>query len=346
MKILYISEMLRAPFDEGFKNVIFSLHFQLNKKTDTLTVTKKANNTEDLNIEKISLNKLFLNNGLRKLIKRFSPETILYVPSASCSFYSFFRAKMLKLMSANARVAMIGMQHRKYPFLQSVIMTKLLKPDLLMLMVKSDGAFFEKKGLNIKILPPAVDTVKFCPPTAEEKQKIRYEYKIPYDKKVFLHVGHIKANRNIECLLKLQESEDAQVIIVGSTSIVIENDLKKRLVREGVMVIDKYMPDISEIYKMSDVYVFPVIHDDEAINMPLSVLEAMACNLPVITTRFGGLADNFQEDDAFKYFDTTEELISLIERTNSKAADNRKKIMHLTWSRFADRIIDACREIL
>ena len=57
---------------------------------------------------------------------------------------------------------------------------------------------------------------------------------------------------------------------------------------------------------MSDLYVFPVVNNTEAIDMPLSVLEAMSCSLPVISTRFGGLVDYFEEDTGFRYFNTTD----------------------------------------
>lgn len=40
--------------------------------------------------------------------------------------------------------------------------------------------------------------------------------------------------------------------------------------------------------------------------MPLSVLEAMACNLPVVTTPFGGLARCFRDTPGLYYAETQE----------------------------------------
>jgi glycosyltransferase involved in cell wall biosynthesis len=159
-------------------------------------------------------------------------------------------------------------------------------------------------------------------------------------------VGHIRSTRNIESLLKIQKINNIQVVVVGSSSTPTEEDLKNRLMKYGVRVIDEYIPDISKIYKLSDIYVFPVLNKIASIYLPLSILEAMSCNLPVLTTRFGGLPDNFKEDIGFKFFDTTEELVELIKEYNFSKVENRHKIEKFTWSRFADEVLTACDELL
>ena len=348
-KILYISEALSAPFDEGIKNVAYSLHKQLGGKADVLSVTNAGNKTDNLKIRKINLNKLFLNSELRKLIKTYSPDVILYLPEASVTLNSFVRARVLKLMRITSKVVMLGVQHREYSLLQSIIIEKFLRPDMLLFLGRSHVDFFKKRGMPAKVLPPAVDNLKFIKSIDDEKNRIRELYDIPINKMVVLHVGHIKANRNIECFIEVQKIDGIQVVIVGSTSIIIESDIKEKLVKSGIRVIDKSIPDISNIYKMSDIYVFPVISNKEAIDMPLSVLEAMATNLPIITTRFGGLVDNFREDTGFKYFSTIEELLEFVKQfkeLDKKMIHNDEKMEPFTWNRFSDDVIVACEEII
>lgn len=340
-KILFISEALSAPFDEGIKNVTFSLYTQLKKKRDVLTVTNIENKIDDRNIVKINLNKLFLSNKLRKLIRNYSPTVILYLPESSLTFASFLRAKVLKLMSRFSKVVVFGVQHREYSFVQDFVLKKILKPDLLLILGKSYERSFNERGMRVSVLPPAVDSKKFHAVSKEEKEKIRTEYNLPIDKLLVLHVGHIKVNRNIECLIEVQRIDYVQVVIVGSTSIVVEGKIKDILIKEGIMVIDEVISDISKIYKMSDVYVFPVVDNTEAIDMPLSVLEAMSCNLPVISTRFGALVDYFKEDESFKCFNTKDELLELVRHVTHRKATNSKKIEQFTWSRFADTVISA-----
>ncbi len=349
MKILYISEALSHPFDEGIKNVAFSLHKHLRKRTDSLTVTSAGNNTENLEIVTVSLNKLFLNSSLRAVIKNYSPDVILYLPEASVTFNSFIRSKVLKAMGRTSKVVILGVKQAEYTALQKKIIMKMMKPDLLLLLGKFELKLFKEAGFKVKVLPPAVDCDKFCPAEKDEKKKIREEYNIPNNKKVVLHVGHIRATRNVEALIKVQELENVQVVIVGSTSTVVEKDIKERLTQSGIRVIDEYIPDISKMYKMSDIYTFPVVNEIACIEMPLSVFEAMACNLPVITTRFGCLVENFNEDEGFKYFDTSEELVNLIKlngEDNGEGIKNSIKIKSFTWGKFTDNVIDFCGKIL
>lgn len=345
-KMFFISEALSTPFDEGIKNVVVSLHRELEAKKNILAVTNTKNNVGDLKIVKIGLNKLFLNNKLRVILRDYSPDIILYIPFNSCSFYSFMKTKTLKMMYRKAKVVMIGLVHKDYSFIQDAMIKNYFKPDLLLLLGQSDVDYYVKKGMKVKILPPAVDNIKFSPANDKEKERIRAEYNIPNNKTVVLHVGHINIYRNIERLIELQKVDKVQVVIVGSTTTKVDNNLKDGLVRGGVRVINGYIPDISKVYKMSDIYVFPVIKKTAAIEMPLSVLEALACNLPVITTRFGGLIDHFEEDSGFRYFDTTEELVELVRNMNKEAFNNNNKLERFTWAGFADEVITACEEIV
>jgi len=340
-KIILISESISFPFDEGLKNITYQLIENLNEKYNVLVLTNKNNSTKGLNVEKISLNKLFINKNLMLILKRYSPEIIFYIPGASCTFNSFIRAKILKLMHKRAKVVMLAVQRRKYVFFFSFLLN-FLHPDLLLFLSRSHKLHFEKKAMRIKILPPPVDTKRFYPVGNETKLILKRKYGVPVDKSVVLHVGHINRNRNIECLVNVQKFSDIQVVIVGSTTTNVEKKVKHRLEDQGIIIINNYISNIQEIYQLSDIYVFPVLKQNAAIEMPLSVLEAMACNLPVVTTRFGGLVDYFKEDPGFKYFDSTVELVELVKTFDIKEVYNYKKVKSFTWNNFANQVISAC----
>lgn len=348
-KVLFISEALSAPFDEGIKNVAFSIHKQLNVKTGTVSITKDGNDTDGLSIQKIPLNKLFFSCKLNKYLKEYSPDIILYLPEASVTFNSFIRAKVLKLMSSRSKVVIVGVKHIEYTENQRKIIKTILRPDLLLLLGRFEIDFFIDVGMKVKVLPPAVDSDKFSAATEEEKSLLRTEFNIPEDKTVVLHVGHIRSTRNVESLLEVQKIEGVQVIIVGSTSTSVENEIRERLEKEGVRVMNRAVPDISKIYKISDIYVFPVMNKIACIDMPLSVLEASACNLPVMTTRFGGLVEHFKEDAGFQYFGSVDELVQMVRagrNMDKTKICNNIKVAPFTWNRFADEILNACGELV
>lgn len=339
-KIMLISEALSAPFDEGFKNVVFSLHKQFEDKGGSVSITSNKNNTGNLDIKKIPLNKMFLNKVLRQFLKEFSPDIVVYVPLSSCTFFSFLRARILKLMSKkNTLVFMLGSQHREHSSIVRFMLRKYLKPDLLLLLGSSDEDYYRKNNMMVRILPPAVDCLRFDQATEVEKAGIRDRFNIPRSIKVILHVGHININRNVGILADILKLNGVKVVVVGSTSTNVEHELKDELVKKGVLVIDEYISDISHIYKMSDIYVFPVRMKTAAIDMPLSVLEAMACNLPVVTTKFEGLFDHFVDDSGFRYFETIEQMIQLIDNMELNNLGNRAKVEPFTWEAFADEVI-------
>ena len=102
------------------------------------------------------------------------------------------------------------------------------------------------------------------------------------------------------------------------------------------------MENIEEIYQLSDCYFFPTTDAIEAIEFPLSVLEAMACNLPIITTPFGGLTDIFDESDDFLYFTNENQIPEKITQIKTVIPKNREKIEQLSWSKIAEKIVEIC----
>jgi glycosyltransferase involved in cell wall biosynthesis len=343
-----ISELISFPFDEGLKNIAYQLMSSISKKRATKVITKKNNDTHDLCCDKVNLNKLFLNYGLSALLRKYKPGIILYIPEASCTLNSFIRARVLKVLFPGARIVMLAAQHRKFAYLSKVFLP-FARPDLLFLFNDADKLCFENMGFSARLLPPAVDSLKFCQVEPVRKRDLRVKYDLPLDKTIVLHVGHIRPERNLECLLSAGDMQNIQLLIVGSTSMRIDEDLRRKLVSRGIIVLDRYLPDIHEIYQLSDVYVFPVLKYDAAIDIPLSILEALACNLPVVTTRFGSLPDYFREGGAFKYFDKGDELaekIGSVVGAGSNLINNREMVKNFTWNKVADDLMDACEKMI
>ena len=341
---LVISEAISLPFDEGFKNVVYHIIQAMEKRDNVCVVTDIRNNTAGMSVEKVKLNKLFMNAGLRTIIREYSPDVILYIPEASRTLNSFIRAKVLKNICVKAKVAILAIQHRSYLFFIKRLIG-FLKPDLLLLLDKTDMLLFSKMNFKLSILPPVVDKEKFCAVKKEAKLVLRQKYKIPLDKTIITHVGHIKPNRNLKCLIDLQKSNNVQVVVVGSTTTKVDERLKSSVIKSGIIVIDDYLSDIQEIYQLSDIYIFPVLNKKGAIDMPLSILEALACNLAVLTTPFGALPYYFKEDRGFRYFNTSEELSGLIEEISIDNICNNEKIKNFTWNIFGSKLIKACEEI-
>jgi len=333
-KMLLITEILSKPFDEGMKNVAYSLHKHLKKMVTLLTITKHDNDVGDLDIKKVKMDRLFLSRGLRYSIRNFSPDSILYMPETSITFNSFLRGRILKSISKRSQVILFATIKRNYNIFQRFIISRFLNPDMVFLFGNFKG--WLPNNINTYILPPAIDIDRFSVATKDEKIRLRRKYNISLDKRVVLHVGHVRPTRNVSIFIKVQRVKDIQVLIVDSTSTPQYEGLHKKLKKEGIIILHRYIPDISEIYKLSDIYVFPVKDEIASINLPLSILEAMACGLPVITTRFGGIEEYFKDDNGFRYFDTDDELVKLICQSEMDGKSNREKVREFTWERLVN----------
>jgi glycosyltransferase involved in cell wall biosynthesis len=169
---------------------------------------------------------------------------------------------------------------------------------------------FQKKyiesGLDLKKyfhIPNGVDTSVFSPVNGlKEKFFLRLKYNIPSELKLILFVGHFSKEKAADHLLDVWLNKVYQVfpksgiIFIGNDDTnsfevdkVLIDALKskvKEFTGKNIFFI-KNTHDIEEFYKLSDVYVLTSSRE----GLPNSLLEAMSCQLPVISTKLNGVTD-------------------------------------------------------
>lgn len=329
MKILFAYELLFPPYDEGVKKTAFMISSELQNNHTTRLIKYWQNIPTILN------NLIYLPRIILQRFK-FNPEVCIYMPQASLTFSSYIKIAMLNFFYRN-KLVIIGTQKRSISSWQSSLIKRLSPPRFF---VMSNTMANDMAELDIKsqILNIGIDLNKYKP--ADNISKLYDKYNLPDDKKILLHVGHIRESRNIKWLIDVQnELEDVQVVIVGSTSTSSEDELYKELIESKIIVIRDYLPDVSELYQLADYYCFPVILNNAAMEIPLSVLESMATNIPVLTTRFGRLPELFpEEDNYYRYIEKASDIISQIEAGFGNECNNREKMKDFTWQATAEKI--------
>jgi glycosyltransferase involved in cell wall biosynthesis len=311
MRICVISEELASPLDEGFKKFAYFLMKVLSAEHQVLGMSRNGLLEGGYRVEAVRMNKLLLNWALWRRIRHFAPEIICYLPSSSGTFNSFLRARMLKWYGSKARVVLISLQPRTHSTFKASWMRH-LHPDMMCVQSAETAESLEELGCPVYVLPSGVEMEKFTPVSQTQKQRLRRRYGLPADAFLVLHVGHINVERGVRLFKELHGESGVQVLLVGSTSTSQDERLILELEKAGIRVMRDYFQHIQEVYQLSDCYLFPVTSKQAAIEIPLSVLEAMACNLPVITTRYGGLNDFFAEADGFLFAESREEVLDKI----------------------------------
>lgn len=332
-KYLVIYELLEEPFDEGFKVVVASVIRELKKFVELLVITSKGRDNPELNIVQSPINRAMLNPSLFIKIKAFKPDILIYFPQSSTTFSSFMRVGVLSLFGSQKKIAMVSLLNRDHSKLALRIFS-IIRPHILYVLSKDSEMKYRNAGIETRLFRMGVDLNKFkAVADHDTKIRLRQQYGLPLDKYLVLHVGHLRQGRNVTCLGRLRKFPDIVPVIVGSTTTLQETEVKNSLIQQGAIVIDRYVPRIQEVYQASDCYIFPTKDDKNAIEFPLSVLEAMACNLPIAATRFRGLPDALQESDGFKYFETIEEAGEIIQKFRKLPSSNRERVEELSWER-------------
>jgi glycosyltransferase involved in cell wall biosynthesis len=328
MKICLLGEY-SGDLDEGMRKVSFHFAEELSKEHQVLTLDLRGTFTKTF----------------WKDIKNLNPEIIHYIHGPSIK--SFILLKIISLNCRDAKTIMSAM-HPCLTLLSEQFIS-LFKPELMLTQSFGSENIFKKCGCKTKFLPCGVDTAKFTPFTARDKEDLREKYGIDKEKFVILHAGSIKEGRNVPLMEKLQEGNN-QVIIVGAVSTGIDKNLAHKLEQSGCLVLTRYFENIEEIYALSDCYLFPTLagNKSNSIEMPLSVLEAMSCNLPVITTEFGALPRVFEEGDGLFFVKNKDNIINSLNKIKDETMElkTREKVLPFSWEAVSKKLENIYESLL
>ena len=284
-------------------------------------------------------------------IKNFYPDIIHYLHGPTIR--SLLLLKTVNIHCKDSKTIISATRpNLPYPFRYFI---PSLKPDLVLVLSYETEEMFRRFGCRTKFFPVGVDTNRFKPAKEKIKKELRHKYGFDEYKLIILHIGSIKEGRNIRLLRKLQ-NDDNQVLIIGPTSTGVNQGVYRDLVRSECIVWVKYIKNIEEIYLMADCYIYPTIkrYDflgrnlTDSIEMPLTVLEAMACNLPVITTRFGALPRLFMEGDGLFFADSEEDVFKALQeiKKGDVKVKTREKVLPYSWENIGKRLIKTYSRLL
>jgi glycosyltransferase involved in cell wall biosynthesis len=187
---------------------------------------------------------------------------------------------------------------------------------------------------SIEVIPTGVDLQRFRPAAnSAERQKIRQPLGIGQEEPVIVTVGAVEPRKGTDLLLAAwvqlaPRCSRSHLVIIGPRSDLADpafEDFRRKL--EDLVVASGapdrvhfvgHVENVEEYLRAADVFVFTSWRE----GVPNAVLEAMASRLPVITTPFLGLPDEFgQPDEHYLLVDRDPNLLSsLIEKVLEEKA--------------------------
>jgi glycosyltransferase involved in cell wall biosynthesis len=326
MRICLIGEH-SGTRDEAMRNQSFHMAQELSKGHQVLALEVRD----------------FYRRRFWKEMASFHPDIVHYLHGPS--IVSLIIMKAISLRHRKARTV-VSAPHPHLPSLTRRLIP-LLRPSLVLVLSEKTQAMFSKHGCKTAFLSLGVDTEKFSPVSIQRKRELRERHGIDQNTIVLLHVGSIKEKRNVLSLRELQGG-DNQVLVVGAASTGIEEAVLHGLREHGCLVWTGYVDNLEEVYALSDCYIFPTTDETACIELPLTVLEAMSCNLPVVATRFGALPRMFEEANGLAYLDSDMGLSRTLQglMRNGLEVHTREMVEPYSWDRVASELTERYQEII
>lgn len=138
-----------------------------------------------------------------------------------------------------------------------------------------------------------IEISKFFPLNENKKIILRKKYGLSVDKNYILFVGRLEPLKGILNLVYAineinQKYKDIKLLVVG------DGILKAQISKFDFVKCLGRIPNQSmgEIYNVSDFFILPSFYE----NSPMTILEAMSCGLPVISTDTGDIKELIDDD--------------------------------------------------
>ena len=183
---------------------------------------------------------------------------------------------------------------------------------------------------EIEVIPNFVDPIKFSP----EKKKPKCLF-VKDDEKMITHISNFRPVKNIEAVIKtfnrIQKNIKACLVLIGDGPEIP----KARLLAQELNILNKInfigrVEQVEYILPCADLFLFPSYNE----SFGLSLLEAMSCGVPAITSNVGGIPEVlihgetgycFNPDDIESMAEKGLEILQNLEIKTNLSINSRKR---------------------
>lgn len=169
------------------------------------------------------------------------------------------------------------------------VLASRLVPDVAAIVRRCGGEYVPTiHGIDFKRFRPSRPR-----PSPSERARILELGRLPPGP-ILLHVGHIRPNRGADVLIRLKRAlgDQVELVFLGSPAYQPDAATLRSMKEGGIAVKAGYVEDLASCYRAADLYLWPATDEQGgAVDLPLTVLEALACDTPVLSTPFGSMPE-------------------------------------------------------
>ncbi len=226
---------------------------------------------------------------------------------------------------------------------------------------RSSAADFERfhgvAAKRIRVVYNGVDTARFSPEQGRpHRQPMRHRLGLSADAVMALIVAHNFRLKGVATLVRAMRrlaaaGRQVRLVIVGGKHVDAWRRYVDRLGLSGQVIFVGRVDDPLPYYAAADFYVHPTYYDP----CSLVVLEAAACGLPLITSRYNGASELFRHgedvllvDDPADDAELAGAMRTLLDEPvrNRLGAAARASILQHSFHRNVDQILAIYQEII
>lgn len=302
MKIMMVTSPVCPPWDNGTKNLAYSLATRIKNEHFYLLTTKNC----ALQHDNITFEKIYTNS---KAAMSLLQQTYLFIEILKSKdvdiFHFIFRPNELTSFASKRilnfkKKKSIQTIHNIIP--EGIDIKKLVFADYLV--VSSD--YMKDKFINAGIknvfkINPGIDQDEFKPKPKDSM--LLEKFRINKDELIVLYAGDYTNSRGVDCVadalpIVFNARPDTKFIfacrVKKKSEEDREEDIKTKVNRQGFtdkIIFLRTFPNMYELINLCDISILPLISTIEKVDIPLVLLESLALEKPIVISNVEPLTE-------------------------------------------------------